>query len=77
MRSSLRAAVHSKINSNRKNGIANNTGSRICAGSTDNKPAIAQGGRYDDTLIRENGHWKFKRRVASNDLPSSGPVQTK
>jgi hypothetical protein len=43
----------------------------------DNKPAIAQGGRYDDTLIRENGHWKFKRRVASNDLPSSGPVQTK
>jgi hypothetical protein len=43
----------------------------------DNKPAIAQGGRYDDTFIREGGHWKFKRRVASTDLPSSGPVQTK
>jgi hypothetical protein len=43
----------------------------------DNKPAIAQGGRYDDTLIRESGHWKFKRRTASTDLPSSGPVQTK
>jgi ketosteroid isomerase-like protein len=35
----------------------------------DGKPVIAQGGRYDDTLVREDGHWKFKRRVASNDLP--------
>ena len=39
----------------------------------DNKPVIAQSGRYDDTLIRENGHWKFKRRTASNDIPSGGP----
>ena len=29
--------------------------------------AIAQAGRYDDTFVRENGAWKFKRRVASND----------
>ena len=43
----------------------------------DNKPSLAQGGHYDDTLIREGGRWKFKRRVASPDLPSSGPVQTK
>jgi uncharacterized protein (TIGR02246 family) len=43
----------------------------------DNKPVIAQGGHYDDTLVRENGRWKFKRRTASTDLPSSGPVQTK
>ena len=28
---------------------------------------IAQAGRYDDTLVRESGAWKFKRRVASND----------
>ena len=28
---------------------------------------IAQAGRYDDTLVRENGRWRFKRRVASND----------
>jgi len=41
--------------------------------SPDNKPVIAQSGRYDDTLIRENGHWKFKRRVVSNDIPSGGP----
>lgn len=35
----------------------------------DQKPVIAQSGHYDDTLVRENGHWKFKRRVASNDIP--------
>jgi uncharacterized protein (TIGR02246 family) len=28
---------------------------------------IAQAGRYDDTLVRENGRWRFTRRVASND----------
>ena len=43
----------------------------------DKKPVIAQGGHYDDTLVREDGHWRFKRRTASTDLPSSGPVQTK
>ena len=43
----------------------------------DQKPVIGQGGRYDDLLVREDGHWRFKRRIASNDLPSSGPVQTK
>jgi uncharacterized protein (TIGR02246 family) len=40
----------------------------------DNKPVIAQGGRYDDTLVREDGRWKFKRRVASNDIPAGGPA---
>ena len=33
---------------------------------------IAQAGRYDDTLVRENGRWRFKRRVASNDTPPPG-----
>ena len=28
-----------------------------------------QAGRYDDILVREDGHWKFKRRSASNDIP--------
>src|SRR5262245_49831650 len=35
--------------------------------------AIAQAGRYDDELVRENGHWKFKKRVASND--TAGPAR--
>jgi len=41
----------------------------------DGKPVIAQGGHYDDTLIRENGRWKFKRRVAANDIPVPQPAQ--
>jgi uncharacterized protein (TIGR02246 family) len=38
-----------------------------------NTAVVAQSGRYDDTLVREDGRWKFKRRVASNDIPASGP----
>jgi len=33
----------------------------------DGKPVISQAGRYDDVLVREDGRWRFKRRVASND----------
>jgi uncharacterized protein (TIGR02246 family) len=40
----------------------------------DKKPAIAQSGHYDDVLVRENGHWKFQRRVAGNDIPAAGPA---
>ena len=43
----------------------------------DNKPTIMYGGHYDDTLVRENGHWKFKRRVAVNDIPHSDPLETR
>ena len=35
----------------------------------DQKPAMAQGGHYEDTLVRENGHWKFSRREAFADIP--------
>jgi uncharacterized protein (TIGR02246 family) len=38
-----------------------------------NTAVAAQSGRYEDTLVREEGRWKFKRRVASNDIPSTGP----
>ena len=37
---------------------------------SDNSPKILYGGHYDDTLVRETGHWKFKKRVAVNDIPS-------
>jgi uncharacterized protein (TIGR02246 family) len=33
---------------------------------------ISQAGRYDDTLVRENGRWRFKRRVASSDTAPPG-----
>jgi hypothetical protein len=45
--------------------------------SADNKPSILYGGHYDDTLFREAGHWKFKRRVAVNDIPYSDPPLTR
>ncbi len=35
----------------------------------DKKPAMAQGGHYEDTLIREGGRWKFSRREAFVDIP--------
>jgi len=43
----------------------------------DKKPAMSQAGRYDDTLVRENGHWRFKRRTASNDIPVPEPGPAK
>lgn len=36
---------------------------------------IAQAGRYDDTLLRENGRWRFARRVASNDTGRPASAQ--
>jgi hypothetical protein len=41
---------------------------------SDNKPAIAQGGHYEDSLVRENSHWKFSRREAFVDIPQGGPA---
>jgi uncharacterized protein (TIGR02246 family) len=34
---------------------------------TEKGAVISQAGRYDDTLVREEGRWRFKRRVASSD----------
>jgi len=39
----------------------------------DQKPIMAQGGRYDDLLTREDGHWKFLRRVVHGDIPAAKP----
>jgi hypothetical protein len=35
----------------------------------DKKPVATLSGHYDDTLIREDGRWKFLSRVALNDIP--------
>jgi hypothetical protein len=43
----------------------------------DKKPAMAQGGHYEDTLIRENGHWKFSRREAFVDIPQPDALPAK
>lgn len=41
-------------------------------GTGEKKPVLEHSGRYEDTLIREDGRWKFLKRVVHNDLP---PVQ--
>lgn len=35
----------------------------------DNAPSVMYGGHYDDIVVREDGRWKFKQRVAHNDIP--------
>lgn len=35
---------------------------------SNNKPGIANIGRYEDALVREQGRWKFQRRVAPSEL---------
>ncbi len=43
----------------------------------DDKPVPAMGGHYDDTLIREDGHWKFLRRVVMMEIPFQDPREIK
>jgi uncharacterized protein (TIGR02246 family) len=50
---------------------------QFVAPGQDGRPVVAQAGRYDDTLVREDGRWKFKRRVAANDLPLPRPAAPK
>lgn len=41
---------------------------------SDNSPKIMYGGHYEDTLVRESGHWKFEKRIAVNDIPAGNPA---
>jgi hypothetical protein len=38
--------------------------------SEDKRTRVGGTGRYDDKLVRENGAWKFQRRVLYRDLPA-------
>jgi hypothetical protein len=35
---------------------------------SDGRPRLERGGYYEDTLIRENGEWKFKQRQAFTEI---------
>ncbi len=43
------------------------------ARSAEKKPSPALGGHYDDTFVRENGRWKFQRRIVMLDIPYQDP----
>ena len=43
----------------------------------DDKPAPAMGGHYDDVMVRENGRWKFLRRVVMMEIPFQDPRDIK
>jgi hypothetical protein len=43
----------------------------------DDKPQPAMGGHYDDEVVRENGHWKFLRRVVMMEIPYQDPRDIK
>jgi uncharacterized protein (TIGR02246 family) len=34
------------------------------------KPEISRSGHYQDTLVRENGKWRFKRRLTVTEMPT-------
>ena len=37
----------------------------------DGKPEMQRSGHYEDSLIRENGQWKFKHRLTVTELPTA------
>ena len=41
----------------------------------DGRPAPQFAGHYVDELVREDGRWKFARRVVQGDMPYSDPLQ--
>jgi uncharacterized protein (TIGR02246 family) len=43
----------------------------------DDKPTPAMGGHYDDIVVREDGHWKFQRRVVMMEIPFQDPREIK
>lgn len=43
----------------------------------DDKPVPAMGGHYDDVLVREDGHWRFQKRVVMMEIPYQDPREIK
>jgi len=44
--------------------------------SEDGGPQPVFLGHYEDTIVRENGRWRFLRRVVYGDLPADSPLES-
>ena len=42
-----------------------------------NRPQALYLGHYEDSLVRENGRWKFLRRVVFADIPADNAISNK
>jgi hypothetical protein len=42
----------------------------------DGRPKVGATGHVDDILVREDGEWKFQRRVIFTDFPFDDPIAT-
>lgn len=42
--------------------------------SPEGRPTPQMAGHYDDEFVRENGEWKFSKRVVQGDIPYSDPL---
>lgn len=49
--------------------VATSKGIFVVPGELD-KPEMVMLATYNDLLVRENGRWKFKRRIVHSDIPS-------
>jgi hypothetical protein len=47
------------------------------ARNKENKPGPVAGGHYDDTFVREDGVWKFQRRIVMMEIPFQDPREIK
>ena len=46
----------------------------VMSKTADDRPNLGATGHYSDTLVRENGQWKFLRRVIYTDFPFDDPL---
>jgi ketosteroid isomerase-like protein len=46
----------------------------VMSQGADGRPVVGATGRYDDSLHKTGGQWKFKRRVIYTDFPYQNPL---
>lgn len=64
----LHVAVNDRIELDGDSATATSTWVYIVRGEGD-VPDVSKVGRYEDVLTREDGRWKFQRRLAPCDIP--------